>query len=403
MKTDAKVQNLLYCEGNVDGTIGGSYYSLFFLVEGLDKKKYNPIVVFHKEHDLLPMFKSAGIETHIFELPKSINLVARLNCTSILFKPLIMLQKFLNVMRFLVFRGIKYAIFLKRKNVKLIHLNNSILRNHSWMLASVLSGIKCITHERGINEKYSRLSRFFARRLSAIICISNAVKQKMIDKSFDPKNLVLIYNGLDPEKIQIKHNAAEMRTQYQIEQDSPIIGIVGNIREWKGQEVVIKATYEISKKYKNVKCLVVGDTTPEHQRYYDGLLKSIDELGISNNVIFTGYTSNVADYLNIMDIVVHASILPEPFGRVLIEAMALGKPLIGSASGAVPEIIENGVTGLIFKPGDSMELSHAVVKLLKDRKKASEMGRNGARRLLDEFHVSRNIERTEQLYSKLLE
>jgi glycosyltransferase involved in cell wall biosynthesis len=180
-----------------------------------------------------------------------------------------------------------------------------------------------------------------------------------------------------------------------------VIGILGNIREWKGQETVVRATAQLRSKFPNIVCLLVGDTAQADSHYEVMLRKFIAEHGLERNVLFTGYKKHVADYIQIMDIVIHASIDPEPFGRVLIEAMAMRKPLIGSHGGAVPEIVEQGVTGMTFTPGDSQALAQYVTQLLSDTASRREMGERAFARLTEHFHVQANVARTQEIYERL--
>ncbi len=98
--------------------------------------------------------------------------------------------------------------------------------------------------------------------------------------------------------------------------------------------------------------------------------------------------------MNAMDIVIHASTSGEPFGRILLEAMALQKPLIGARGGAVPEIVDEQVTGLMFEPGDHLNLATVIQKMLQDPEKAKAMGRAGRLKLSNEFSITKNIEKT---------
>jgi glycosyltransferase involved in cell wall biosynthesis len=108
------------------------------------------------------------------------------------------------------------------------------------------------------------------------------------------------------------------------------------------------------------------------------------------------------NYINALDIQVHASIDPEPFGRVLLEAMALSKPLVASNGGAVPEIVVHEHTGLLFEPGNPTALAAALRTLLADRPRAAAMGAAGRARLLAEFSIRHNVELTQALYERVL-
>lgn len=395
-----KRKRILFCETNVDGTIGGSYFSLLYLVEGLDKDRYEPLVVFYRENAMIPKFRETGAEIRVLSPPTPILLSRREG--SHLNLPLRLVQKALNLVRFFLGRGVRLAVYLRQNRIDLVHLNNSVTRNHDWMLGTTLARVNCITHERGINDEYSELTRLFSRRLAVIICISNAVRERLEEQTVGRGNLVVIYNGVDPSKVSVKQAPSEIRRLYKIEADAPIVGIVGNIREWKGQHVVVSAIHALKGRYPRIRCLIVGDTARSDERYRDKLERLISEWDLSENVIFTEYQQDVPDYMNAMDVVIHASVRPEPFGRVLLEAMALAKPLIGSRSGAVPEIIEENNTGLMFEPGNADDLAQRIEVLLSDPEGARRMGKAGRRRLEEHFDIRRNVASTEALYERLL-
>lgn len=403
MEKNPEPANILYCEGNADGTVGGSFFSLLYLVRGLDKARYNPIVVFHHGNALIQKYNQAGIQTIV--IPKPEPLVFR-KTGGLLWRaisPLIrLIQKSVNFLRFFVMTGIQYACLLKKHQIRLLHLNNSITRNHDWMLGARLTGVRCITHERGINRHYSKMSRYFSTRLNAVICISNAVRDNLYRNGINPPNLHIIYNGIDPSLV-VPNQAREcIRLRHSIGADQTIIGVIGNIKEWKGQETIIRAMPRIVARYPNVVCLLIGDTATGDQYYKDRLDQLIEKEKLEAQVMFTGYTDNVANYLDLLQIVIHTSSDPEPFGRVLIEAMSMKKPLIGTRAGAVPEIIDHGKTGLTFPPGNADALADAVLRLLDDPQEALCMGLAGYQRLYDNFLISVNVEKTERLYEKLL-
>lgn len=395
---------VLYCESNIDGTIGGSFYSLLFLVEALDPQRFRRIVVFYQDHSLIPRFRASGIEVLVLEPPKPIDLTNRAG-TSLgrLFRPFLAVsQKGANAFRGLILQVLKFAQLLKNEKIDLIHLNNSVTRNHPWMIAARLSRVPCITHERGINTKFSLMSSKLAKGLNAIICISHAVRRCLEDNGIGKDNLHVIYNGLDPDRINADKEPSEIRSLFGISEEQPVIGIVGNIKEWKGQESVVRAVKLIKERIPNISCLLVGDTSPSDLYYEKRLRNYVEEVEIQDNVVFTGYQQNVGDFINIMDVVIHASMDPEPFGRVLLEAMAMRKPIVGARAGAIPEIIEEGKTGMMFEPGDAAELAECITELISSPKKAVLLGNSGYDRLRDHFHINKNVEQTMGLYGKVL-
>jgi len=229
----------------------------------------------------------------------------------------------------------------------------------------------------GINNSFPYLARYFGKRLHAIICISDAVKKNMNAHGVDYENIITIHNGFDPDTAVVRTAPDVIRERHGIREGDLTLGIVGNIKEWKGQETVVRSIDIIRKSFPNVKCLIVGDTS-EGDRYYEKRIRDlIGRLDLTRNIIFTGFQKNVPDYINVMDILIHASIDPEPFGRVLLEGMALKKPLVGANGGAVPEIVEEGVTGLTFVPGDPESLALAISSIASDRARMKRMGKWG--------------------------
>jgi glycosyltransferase involved in cell wall biosynthesis len=149
-------------------------------------------------------------------------------------------------------------------------------------------------------------------------------------------------------------------------------------------------------------CVLIGDTSPDDATYRDGIELLIDQLGLRGQMRITGYRADVANYVAALEIQIHASISPEPFGRVLLEGMALGKPLVGSSGGAVPEIVVDGQTGLLFEPGRPEALANALRVLLNDPARAAAMGNAGRQRLAAEFSIQHNVSETQALYDRLL-
>ena len=393
MDTDKAKRRVLYVEGNADGTIGGSYFSLLFLVSGLDQTRFTPIVAFARENALLPRFQATGARTLILPVgarPRAASRLGRLRDRVMSF-----------CLTYLVMPR-RLARILRRENIDLVHLNNSIRSNHAWMLAARLAGVPCITHERALRRVFTARDRQLARDLGAVICISGAVHENFVAHGLGELPLITIFNGLDPAQMRTTRAAADVRTEIGVAPDARLIGIVGNIKPWKGQEVVIRALGQLRDEFPDLSCVLIGDTSPNAAAYREQMLALTRELGIETRVHITGFRNDVPDYINALDIQVHASIDPEPFGRVLLEAMALSKPLVASNGGAAPEIVRHEHTGLLFEPGNPADLAAALRTLLVDRPRAAAMGAAGHARLLAEFSIRRNIELTQALYERLL-
>jgi L-malate glycosyltransferase len=399
-------KRILYCEGNIDGTIGGSYFSLLYAVAGLDKSKYDPIVVFRRDNTMIPAFREAGIDTRIIGNPAPFSAPLPSNRSWLgyrfVYSAIHFVLQAVNFFRFLPLAAARHALYLRRNKIDLVHLNNTILRNHDWMLGAQISRTKCITHERGINRQYPFIARYFAKRLDTIVCISNAVHKSLVSGGVAEEKLVTIYNGIDPSVLKIERSVEDIRAKHRVKPSSPLIGVVGNIRRWKGQETIIRALPEILQTHPSLICFFIGNIAPCDAGYKRRIDKEISRLGIEDNVIFVGYVHNVADYIAALDVVLHTSIEPEPFGRVLIEAMSLMKPLVAANGGAVPEIIEEGNTGLMFTPGDERLLALKVTRLLNSPEQAAKMAERAYAQIAERFHIEINSEKIDQLYDLVL-
>lgn len=394
-----KPRKILYCESNVDGTIGGSHYCLLWLVQNLDRAAFTPLVVFYQKHSLLPRFEESA-ETMILPQPDAASWGA--GARGALALALGVLRRGVNVLKFLR-RVARYVSFLKQHDIALVHQNNSITRHHDWMLAALVAGVPCIAHERGINRHFSWLDRQFARRLKLIIPVSRAIVDFMVPGGVAPDNIRVLYDGLDPARVEPQRTPEALRREYGLRPGQPVIGIVGNVRVWKGQETVVRALFDVLKVHPDVVCFFVGASTPGDKPYQDKLDAMIAEAGIGDSVRFTGFQADPASFVNLMSIVVHASIEPEPFGMVVLEAMAQRKPVVGSRAGGPVEMIVDGQTGYTYPPGDHAELARMLIELLSAPERAAAMGDAGYRRLIESFSVQQYMSGIHAVYHSILD
>jgi glycosyltransferase involved in cell wall biosynthesis len=166
---------------------------------------------------------------------------------------------------------------------------------------------------------------------------------------------------------------AELRRELGLPLEGPLIGIVGRLQWWKGFHVLIDAMPRILKSHPNAHCVLVGGEHAMEPEYPNLLRERIASLGLSGRVSMVGLQNNPARWMAAMDVVVHASDR-EPFGMVVIEAMALGKPVVASDSAGPTEIITAGVNGLLTRFGDANALAAAVLRYLDDPNFARQVG-----------------------------
>jgi glycosyltransferase involved in cell wall biosynthesis len=181
------------------------------------------------------------------------------------------------------------------------------------------------------------------------------------------------------------------------------VGIAARLQHWKGQDVVLRAGASLLRARENARLLVIGgslfDLEPE---YATELERLADSLGIADRVAFTGFRDDVPDCLAALDVVVHASVHPEPFGLALIEAMAAGTALVAADAGAVREIVTPGTDGLLVPPGDHEALAVALLALYDDREMRWRLARAGEKTARKRFDAAVMTRRVEALYAEIL-
>ena len=161
---------------------------------------------------------------------------------------------------------------------------------------------------------------------------------------------------------------------------------------------------EVIQSQPNTKALIVGapDSTPSNQAYYQKLQQLVSELRLSDHVVFTGFRTDVSSIMAASDIVVHSSSEPEPFGRVVVEALLAGRPVVATAAGGVLDIVEDQVTGLLVPPKNAALMAKAIQQLLQNREQARAIGQRAQQRSKERFSVKRHVTAVQRIYQEVL-
>jgi glycosyltransferase involved in cell wall biosynthesis len=314
---------------------------------------------------------------------------------------LVPLQKSVNFVWFFLRPSVRYARFLKSKSIDIVHLNNSINTNHDWMLAARMARVRLVSHERGISENLSRSSRLLGGSADALVCISSKIRETLLRHGLSAEKAVVVHNGIDTQRVRPAQEPERLKSLLGIGTGDPVIGVVGNIKQWKGQETAVRATAILKRTWPGIRLLLVGGAS-EDDPYLAHLNKIIRELSVERNVIFTGFQENPADYINAMDVVVHASIEPEPFGRVNIEAMFLNKPVVSTNIGGPTEIFEDDRNGFLIDPGRPDLLAEKLSLLLSDPELRRRIGMRAHETVMERFTITRTVREIEGIYARLV-
>lgn len=255
---------------------------------------------------------------------------------------------------------------------------------------------------RGLEQRESSfwawVDRLVVRLAQATTCCSDAVRWFATEKfGGDPNKYITIYNGIDIERFRCA--SAISKSHLGLREGVATIGTVCRLEEpTKGLAVLLKGLAQLNR-MPNIppfQLLLVGDGPSAN-----ALHRLSEELALNEIVIFVGLRRDVEQILPLLDLFVLPS-LSEGFGIALVEAMAAGCPVVATAVGGIPEVVQAGRTGVLVPAGDSNALTDALADLLKDRSKARIFGRDGQRRVATQFAVSTMVHRHESLYERLL-
>jgi len=234
------------------------------------------------------------------------------------------------------------------------------------------------------------------RLCNRMIALSESVRQMLIQTNMPPDFVTTIHHGTDTEAFrQTTLSPETVRVEWGVPEGRFVVGIVGRIAEEKGVTDLMRAVAQL--KDMPVHLVIVGDGP------WDLLLRHLEyELKIGDRVTFAGFRQDVNNAINALDVLVLASTWAEPCAAVVQQAMALGKPVVGTDKGGTPEMIASGETGLVVPPQDPDALAAALRELYADSARRAQMGRAGRVRVDDLFTLSGMTDRIEDLYYREL-
>jgi len=229
-----------------------------------------------------------------------------------------------------------------------------------------------------------------------VVTLANLLAQGVVANSEATARSFVVEGGR-PALVRTLYNGFEFRTATPLRPAQGfVLGLFSRISPWKGQHVLLAALAQLEARFT---VLLVGDALfPEDQRYLEQLKIQIQTLGLTDRVLWLGFREDVAALMAGCDVIVHCSVLPEAFGRVVVEGMAQGRPVIATNSGGVPEIIVDGQTGLLVPPGDATALAQAVTRLAQDPIWAEQLAQAGRTSVRQRF----NLQATAQQMDRIL-
>ena len=261
-------------------------------------------------------------------------------------------------------------------------------------------------HDLLTEEHFSRhnlkLLGFFARRAGLVIANSQATAESFKATGGRPPTVEVVYNGFEPWRFARAADFSQpaLRSKLRLP-DGLMFGIFGRLTRWKGQHVALEALRSLP----GVHLAIVGEAlfTEGDRAYRDELQRTAMEPGLQGRVHFLGFQSDVTSLLQAMDVVAHCSVAAEPFGRVIVEAMMAGTPVVATRGGGVDEIITDGQDGLLVPPADPAALALAVGRIMQDSALASKLASAALKSARERFSMEQTVGRMHQLLKDIVD
>ena len=393
------IRRVLYIDHTAE--IGGGEIALLNLIRNIDSRKVAPIVLLFADGPLVEKIRPYA-ETHVLKLESR---VAKIGKDTLGWKSLLKFRSAWVTVRhvFMVTR------FAKCAQVEIVH-TNSLKSDVIGGIAGKFAGIPVIWHVRDrIETDYLpllvvKVFRFLCRTVPDFV-IANSSATLGTLHLMGKRTGLAIASGIDTAAFtDVVHDGCDIDglAQATRKKQGIFIGLIGRISPWKGQHIFIEAASLLHSQFPNVRFQIIGAPLFAEREYEQQLHELRERLGVVEAVEFVGFVENVPERIAQLDIVVHASTSGEPFGQVIIEGMAEQKPVVATNGGGVPEIVEDGVTGLLVPMGDAVAMANAIDFLLRNPLIAKEMGARGRERALSQFTIQMTARKVEAVYDQVL-
>jgi glycosyltransferase involved in cell wall biosynthesis len=374
--------NILYVIENIE--FGGGERVFSQIIRGLDKERFGVFVASNPGGIFEKKLTEVGIKINPVRMTNRYNLgiISRLKK--------IMKTKDVRIVHSQGGRADFFARIAARiSNVPIIISS----------MAMLVEGYDVSTLRKSL---YVLIDRWTERWVNKFIVLSEAMRRSLIERhKIPPENIVKIYNGIEieeynPDLKELKNKKLEVRRELGLKNDVSVIGAIGRLVWQKGFEYLIRAAPEVLKKCPEARFLIVGEGPLKNK-----LILTSEKLNVADRIIFTGLRSDIKEILASIDVLAMPSLL-EGLPMVLLEAMAMAKPIVATRIDGITEVLENNKTGLLVPAKNSNALAEALVGILDDKAKANFFGQNAREAAKEKFSVKKMVEQIELAYEKLL-
>ncbi len=293
--------------------------------------------------------------------------------------------------------------YITSRRIRIVHAFGFYANVFAIPVARLSAADLVIASIRDTGDHLTPLQKFMqkwaCRAADHVLVNAEAVRTALVQQGYQASRISVIRNGIDVSRFQDPTDTAKNRIAFGFPATSLVVAAFARLNHLKGIEYFLEAAAILRPRFADARFLIVGDSISESYRLE--LEKRAADLGLGDRVVFAGFRSDVAELLREVSVSVLPS-LAEGLSNVVLEAMAAGVPVVATAVGGTPELIEDGVSGLLVPVRDAQALSRAIGSLLAEPGRRQAIGQAGRLRARQYFSLEAAVLETERLYERLL-
>lgn len=403
---NSPVRRILFVENGIG--YGGAAICLRHLARNLDRKRYEPMIVTGRTgsqyEDIAndaPWLYIRDRYVDTFTMREGIERSEALGRVPLLRATLLQfIARIDDIANFLPFFS-RLLWRTCRFRPDLIHANNEPLCNRAALLVGKVLRIPTVCHVRGVPDG-SRMMSWAYRLVDHFIPVSHWISRGMQALGVPESKRTVIYDGIALEALDPNTAPNAFRRGFDVPIDAFAVGLVGLLIPWKGQEIFLDAAKRLRREIPRLRMLIIGGTPHECVGFERMLRQRVKDEELADIVFFTGHVSDMQTVYTGLDIAVSASTSPEPLGTMVIETMAMGRPLVAPNHGGAAEMAEHDTNALLFEPGNPDSLAEMIRRLHDDPALGRRLGEAAREKALRTFDVHTHVAEVEKVYDLLL-
>lgn len=262
-------------------------------------------------------------------------------------------------------------------------------------LCASMAGVPSVVTRRVDNREWPPFARFKYGSYDRVVSISEGIRQVLLAEGLAPDRVMCIHSVVRQEHYQVSRNREWFRQQFDVAADAPVIGVIAQLIPRKGHRFLLEITQRLREQFPKIRILFFGQG-PLRQE----LEGFIAERNLSTVVTLAGFRDDMPKILPCLDLVVHPALM-EGLGVSLLQAAAAGVPIVGARAGGIPEVVHDGVNGLLVEPGNTEQLLSAVSRVLAEQGLGPQFGAAGRDLVKRDFSVDTMVQRYQFIYDEI--